>query len=73
MEKIKEIVSHYPNPEDINGGATTAPSKRLLDIFDYNKAADSADILEIIGLDAILNKCPRFAAWYGNLVVILSE
>ena len=73
LEKIKEIVSLYSNPEDINGGATTAPSKRLLSIFNYNKAADSADMLEIIGLDAVLNKCPRFAAWYDKLVEILSE
>ena len=73
LEKIKDIVSLYSNPEDINGGATTAPSKRLLSIFDYNKAADSADMLEIIGLDAVLNKCPRFAAWYDKLVEILSE
>lgn len=73
LKRIKDIVSNYPNPEDINGGASTAPSKRLLDIFDYNKAADSTDMLEKIGFDVILAKCPRFAAWYSRLAEILSE
>ena len=73
LEKIKEIVGNYPNPEDINGGASTAPSKRLLDIFNYNKAADSVDMLEINGLDVILTKCPRFAAWFSRLAEILLE
>ena len=73
LQRIEEIIDAYPNPEDINGGESTAPSKRLLDIFNYNKKADSADMLEIIGFDVIYSKCPRFAAWCDCLKNIISH
>lgn len=68
LERIEEIMTEFPCPEDINGGATTAPSKRLMAIFNYDKTADSSDILELIGFDTIYSKCPRFSSWFDNLV-----
>lgn len=67
LAQIKSINDEYPNPEDINGGAETSPSKRLMKIFDYHKVGDSEDIIEILGFDRIYNKCPRFAQWYDSL------
>ncbi|MBO5920445.1 MAG: DUF4276 family protein [Bacteroidales bacterium] len=39
--KTCEIVTSYPNPEDINFGLSTAPLKRLINIkSDYNKVIE---------------------------------
>ena len=67
LKAIKEIMKQYPNPEDINGGSTTAPSKRLLKIFNYNKTSDSNEVLNLIGFDGIYSKCPRFKEWFDKL------
>ena len=68
LAQIQSINDEYPNPEEINGGAETSPSKRLMKIFDYHKVGDSEDIIEILGFDKIYNKCPRFAQWYDSLI-----
>lgn len=73
LVKIKEIIEHYPNPEEINGGVETAPSKRLIRIYNYDKTADSELILDMIGLDAIYGKCPRFTEWLEKLALILID
>lgn len=73
LAQIKSINNKYPNPEDINGGAETSPSKRLMKIFDYHKVGDSEDIIELLGFDRIYNKCPRFAQWYDSLTSALKE
>ncbi|MBR4041803.1 MAG: DUF4276 family protein [Bacteroidaceae bacterium] len=73
LSLIKNIIDEFPTPEDINGGQATAPSKRLLSIFNYNKVADSADMLEIIGLDAIYSRCPRFSKWFDKLADIVAQ
>jgi hypothetical protein len=64
-----EIISEFPNPEDINSGADTAPSKRLLQIMkNYDKIADGNLIALEIGIDNILEKCDRFKVWINTLV-----
>lgn len=73
LAEIKDIIERYPNPEEINGGIETAPSKRLAHIYDYDKTADSELILEMIGLDVIYNKCPRFREWLNILVAKLTD
>lgn len=67
LDAIKKIIDQYPNPEEINGGSTTAPSKRLLNIFEYNKTSDSYEVLTMIGFDNIYKKCPRFRGWFDLL------
>lgn len=71
LETIEKIFNQYLNPEDINGGELTAPSKRLLSIFNYNKVADSSEMLAIIGFDTIYSKCPRFSSWFDKLVSVI--
>lgn len=73
LKRIEEIMNEFPCPEDINGGATTAPSKRLMAIFNYDKTADSSDVLEMIGFDTIYSKCPRFASWFDSLVTAINH
>ncbi|MHA7129221.1 DUF4276 family protein [Algoriphagus namhaensis] len=73
LAKIDEILQTYPNPEDINNNPETAPSKRLIKIFGYDKTGDGELILEMIGIDQMLEKCPRFKEWIEKLIQKLSE
>jgi hypothetical protein len=51
-------------PEDINETPQSAPSKRILRrLKDYEKPLHGPDALKDIGLDAIRDACPHFAAW----------
>ena len=63
LEKIEKIVNDFANPEDINNSPQTAPSKRLEQIFNYDKKFDGEMIFEMIGIDSIIAKCPRFREW----------
>ena len=64
------IVESFNNPEDINTTLDGAPSKRLLAIkSSYQKVLEGNLIALEIGMDTILQKCPRFKAWINHLVV----
>ena len=61
------------NPELINDGQTTAPSKRILtQISDYHKPSGFLTV-EKIGLDAIRSKCPHFDEWLKKLEELKSN
>jgi len=67
--EIQDIISKYPNPEDINNNILTAPSKRLENMIrGYNKVVDGIMIIEEIGIETILAKCPRFNSWVQRLI-----
>ncbi len=56
------------NPEEINGGTDTAPSKRLeRTIKDYNKVVYGSLLAQDIGLEKMREKCPRFDNWIQTL------
>lgn len=67
LKTLQSIIEQYPNPEDINSGRETAPSKRLLNLFPYEKTADGEMILEALSIDLIRDKCPRFNEWMMKL------
>ena len=73
LKQIQAIMEKYPNPEEINGNPETAPSKRLAKIFNYDKVADSEIILEMVGLDQVCKKCPRFNLWLSFLCTALNS
>lgn len=61
---LKKTIEDYPNPEMINNGETTAPSKRLDKIMkSYSKIQNGNQIAEKIGLTNIRKQCPRFNDW----------
>ena len=63
------IVNEFDNPEDINTDPKYAPSKRLLSIKEnYNKPIEGNLIALEIGINTMLERCPRFAAWVNELV-----
>ena len=67
---LEAIAQAYGSPEEINDGAQTAPSKRIIVQFpDYEGAKRTAgpQIAANIGVDAIRNKCPPFDAWLTRL------
>jgi hypothetical protein len=56
------------DPEDIDDGPLSAPSKRLLrHIPSYRKTHHGPNALESIGLRALRARCPRFHAWVSLL------
>ena len=62
---LKKTIEDNPNPEMINNGQTTAPSKRLEDriMKSYSKIQNGNEIAKEIGLTNIRQKCPRFNHW----------
>lgn len=63
-----------PYPEDINNNQNTAPSKRLLKaIPGYDKVLYGVGIMECIGMETIISKCPHFREWIENLKVHLTK
>lgn len=69
--EIKKIIDSYDNPEDINSSPDGAPSKRLLRIIPGFDKVMYGNILALeIGLNTILNKCPRFRKWVETLISV---
>ncbi len=55
-------------PEEINHGYATCPSRRLKALFPtYDKVRHGPGLAKDIGLPVIRQKCPRFDAWLGRL------
>jgi len=67
--ELNRIVDSYTNPELINEGAETAPSKRLQKLIaSYQKPLYGNMIALENGFDIIRTKCPRFNAWIETLI-----
>lgn len=68
IPELVQTFESYDNPELINNGPTTAPSKRLQRIIlGYDKIVYGNILIESIGLDNIRNNCPRFNQWLTRL------
>lgn len=58
------------DPEEINEGANTAPSKRIIrhiPIYERNKVRVGAPCATAIGLQTLRAKCPHFDQWLSKL------
>lgn len=61
------------NPELVNTGRTTAPSKRITAVVGegrYHKVQDGVDIACRIGIKAMRNKCNHFKEWIDKLIAL---
>ena len=68
VEELDSIFGEFANPEMINRGSQTAPSKRLQRIIPgYNKIIHGSILIEEIGIEKIRVKCPRFNAWLNKI------
>ncbi|MFO7939418.1 MAG: DUF4276 family protein [Bacteroidales bacterium] len=66
-----ETDKRFDNPEDINDGKLTAPSKRLGRILgNYSKVVYGSLLAQEIGLGKIQERCPRFNHWIESLLSI---
>ncbi len=72
-EQTLRIVEEFDNPEEINSGKETAPSKRILAIKPaYDKVLEGNLIALQIGLPRLLSRCPRFREWINTLLAACS-
>jgi hypothetical protein len=68
---FQKITTDYPNPEDINEGPNTAPSKRILSVIpNYEKVLEGIMLAEDIGIEKMRARCPRFKAWLDKLIAL---
>ncbi len=68
-DNIFQIIESYPNPELINDGLETHPSKRLENLIPgYEKPLHGPIIALENGIHSILEKCPRFKGWVELLI-----
>ena len=64
LEKVNNIINQFNNPEAINEGSETAPSKRLSHIFkEYKKTLHGISIAKHLGLETIRKSCSHFNNW----------
>jgi len=67
-DQFAAICTSVTTPEDINEGATTAPSKRIKALFPtYRKTVHGPLTLQRIGLEAVRAECPHFDEWLRTL------
>ena len=68
--KAQYVINHFPNPEMINDGKATAPSKRLKGIIPkYKKTFHGPLIALDNGMAPVLAKCPRFRNWIDTIIL----
>lgn len=70
IQNLIELVQQkkYSNPELINDGRETAPSKRILkEIPEYNKASAGVATVSVIGMQTLRKKCRHFNEWVSRL------
>lgn len=66
---LKKEISHL-QPEEINEGVATAPSKRLirhLPVYERSKVRVGAPAAAAIGLPVLRSMCPHFNEWVQGL------
>lgn len=66
ISQLTQLAASVENPELINDGPDTAPSKRIINIipeYEGRKSSAGPIIAEKIGIEAIRAKCPHFNSW----------
>ncbi len=68
QKQISAIVQGAGEPERINDGVSSSPSKRLKTLFPhYDKKFHGPSLCQCIGLNQIRQACPRFNNWLIKL------
>ena len=76
LKSLLSAVNEKENPEELNDGELTAPSKRLEQLipgFDKNKPFYGGLIAEVNTINAVLDRCLRFKTWVETLIVKVKE
>lgn len=68
IQTLAQEATGFANPELINEGQTTAPSKRILrEVPPYDKIVAGSLLALDLGLPLIRRRCPHFDAWTTKL------
>lgn len=70
IKRLCAIAAEFENPELINQGRNTAPSKRIIKVYsDYegNKPAIGSMIANEIGIETLKRACAHFREWVERL------
>ncbi len=67
VEKLIAIRNKAHSPEHINDSPTGAPSKRIMNVCDFNKPFHGVQIAKYIGLATIRKECPLFDGWITEI------
>ena len=68
LNELLQIIGKFENPELIDDDPTTAPSKRLRNLYPtYDKRFFGELVAETIGIDSIRAVCPHFNSWIERL------
>ncbi|NWB84704.1 DUF4276 family protein [Pseudomonas gingeri] len=71
-EKLQRIRNEFDTPETINNSPMTAPSKRILRLYEgYEKPLHGSLAAIEIGLPTIRTQCTRFNAWLQQIESLL--
>jgi hypothetical protein len=72
--RLQSIREQFASPEEINDSPTTAPSKRVLNLFPrYEKPFMGVLAIIEIGLPKVREECPHFADWLNILERLADE
>ena len=77
-EQLTKDLQKVGNPELIDNGPKTAPSKRIIKaiegdgkkLYKYNKPTTAKAVTKEVGIDELRAKCPHFNEWIEKLINI---
>jgi hypothetical protein len=73
-EEFSEILAEAGDPEAINDGYETCPSRRITGLVSaYKKRVHGPIVTRRIGLDVLREQCAHFASWLQRLESIETE
>jgi hypothetical protein len=74
LRELRDIRTKFNTPEEIDEGQTTAPSKRLISLYEgYDKVPFGSLIAERIGLERIREECPHFGEWVSKILALAPQ
>lgn len=69
LQELDQIKMRYKNPEEINEGEETAPSKRLIRLYpSYQKTTNGVSIAKLVTINKMRQECCHFDDWIKILV-----
>ena len=70
INSLAQLIDNIGNPELIDDGPNTAPSKRIIKLipeYEYDKVSVGSTIVNLIGIKDLLSCCHHFNSWIKKL------
>jgi len=70
INSLAQLINNIGNPELIDDGSNTAPSKRIIKLipeYEYDKVSVGSTIVNLIGIKDLLSCCQHFNSWIKKL------